>query len=238
MVLFGLKKKSKDKSSPSSPSTSSLKSPSFLLGRRSAPASPIVHEPLSRFPTPLPVVIREEVVLPSKPMITLNVLLDPLPLGSGLPEASRGVMQISVEEEADISEVAYEIRRALKLPRGVSLGCYKVSIPLDAHQTAKAFNIRNPTTPVHLVSHFPSYNLSDPAQLGPSLMASSSSSAHSRSSQESLRRKEGEKGTRVMDWWPHAREVTGDEVQVLVRLGEAELTRKHAHSYVSEATTS
>jgi len=159
-----------------------------------------------------------------KSMTKLNVLLDPLPLGTGLTAAANGIMQISVEDDADITDVAYEIKLALKLRRGVSLGCYKVAIPIDAHHTAQAFISRNPATPVHLVSHFPSYNLSDPAQLALSSMTSSA--CHSRSSHESLRRDRGVGSTRVVDWWPHPKEIKEDEIQVLVRLGEAEAERK------------
>lgn len=223
MGLFNLKKRSKDKtSSPTIPPSPSFSS--GFLGRRSAPTSPAIHEQ----PNPLasPVIEQPEVVIatvpelpavPSKTMTKLNVLLDPLPRGTGLPEAANGIMQISVEDDGDIDEVAYEIKRALRLPRGVSIGCYKVAIPIDAHHSAKKFIDRHPETPVHLVSHFPSYNLSDHTQLGPSLQ--SSSPCQSRCSQESQR--DG-KSTTVNDWWPHPREVKEDEIQVLVRLGEAE----------------
>jgi hypothetical protein len=98
----------------------------------------------------------------------------------------------------------------------------QVAIPFEAYDQAKAYTAQNPSTPLNLVAHFPSYNLSDPAQLVHSL-------ASPRSSGELNR---GPVAQKVADWWPSKRDVKVDEIQVLVRLGQVEANRKYLVSYL------
>ena len=136
MGLFSLKRRTKDKtSSPSSPVAPPSPSTSFALpptpsslfrGRQSAPSSPALNSEQGYFSTP-PVQCEPEI--PSPPKVTLNVLIDSISerYAARLPESARCVFQISVEEDAEVDEVQYEVDRVLRLRRSLSLGCYKVS---------------------------------------------------------------------------------------------------------------
>jgi len=136
MGLFSLRRRNKDKtSSPSSPVAPPSPSMSFALpptpsslfrGRLSAPPSPAPHSEQGYFPAPP---VQSEPEIPSPPKITLNVLIDSIDerYTARLPETARGVFQISVEEDAEIDEVQYEVDRVLRLRGSIGLGCYKVS---------------------------------------------------------------------------------------------------------------
>jgi hypothetical protein len=135
MGLFSLKRRTKDKTSspsspvaPPSPSTNFASPPtpsSLFRGRLSAPSSPALNSEQGYFSAPP---VQSEPEIPSPPKITLNVLIDSVSerYAARLPESARGVFQISVEEDAEVEEVQYEVDRVLRLRGSLGLGCYKV----------------------------------------------------------------------------------------------------------------
>jgi hypothetical protein len=102
----------------------------------------------------------------------------------------------------------------------------QVQIPSLAVEQAKEY-INTYGVPVHLVGHFPAYNLFD----GSHLLAyhrqeSTCNRLTGAISTLCGRAVENSRDLRVCDWWPHGHRDTENNTSVLVRLGPVEIGRE------------
>ncbi|WWC72561.1 uncharacterized protein I206_106523 [Kwoniella pini CBS 10737] len=97
------------------------------------------------------------------PNINLKVVIDPIAFGKGV--TSETLLNISVNPDESIGAIRREIARVVGYP---SIGLFKVSIPQQAFQQARAYTGRYGKS-VDLLAQFPAFNLDDPEQLELSL---------------------------------------------------------------------
>lgn len=149
----------------------------------------------------------------------LTVVVDPA-LDPRRPElgVARSLFDVYVNPDAPLDTLYDAIGGQLHLADGFVFGCYKVSIPTPAYYQAKEYSTRY-NVPVHLISHFASYNLLDESQRRATF--SLSTPIHEGGFDFSPIQTVSESSDRrlIRDWFPEAWESRPDLISVLVRIG-------------------
>lgn len=178
-----------------------------------------------------------------RPLCRLGVVIDPCFDTTARPfslPATSTTFDLILSPDAPLEALYAGIRDRLRatsgegegLPAGWSIGCYKVNIPRQAVYQAKEYTERY-QLPVHLISHFPAYNLLDESQRAASMAVSTNTTPGRRSyewesSEEDHEANRGRRSVSILDWFPdvaletsseHFTATTSTHISILVRLG-------------------
>ncbi|WWC65058.1 uncharacterized protein I303_107672 [Kwoniella dejecticola CBS 10117] len=175
-----------------SSSSSSQISPQITstISRASGRHTPLASPALGASPTFL------------SPNISLKVAIDPLPSGFGGDKSSKYLFPISVNPDEGIAAIR---REAGKVVGQECIGLFKVSIPQQAFQQARAYKERYGKS-VHLLSQFPAFNLDDAAELPLSLGPT----------QQDVVLDDGEE-LKVKDWFPEGVNTNQEIISIIAR---------------------
>lgn len=133
----------------------------------------LTHVPHAPLPTP---------ATPPPTLCRLGVIVDPC-LDTARPFSLTSTsFDVVLAPDAPLDALYAQVRERLRvvgvdeedcggLPAGWSIGCYKVNIPHQAVSHAREYTERY-QLPVHLIAHFPSYNLLDESQRQASMTVS------------------------------------------------------------------
>ncbi|WVQ70713.1 hypothetical protein IAR50_000235 [Cryptococcus sp. DSM 104548] len=128
----------------------------FSLRKRSTPSTPVPSSGST-----LSLEDQSSSLASSMEMITLRVVVDPAPTNQG----AKDIFYVTVGLEESVAALRREIARSVGHS---SMGLFKVSIPIQAHQQAQAYTAAYGKA-VNLLATFPAFNLDDRQQLELSL---------------------------------------------------------------------